>query len=369
MVEKISLLQLFILIFLFQIGSAVVVGIAGEAERDAWIAILIATVIGIIIIRLYTYILSYQPGTNLFDIMGQLFGRNASMIISLVYTTYFFYIAARVLRDFMELLITDLFPNTPIEVLSILFMIAVLYVIYLGPEVLGRTAETFFPYIIIFLLLTAIFLLASGDIKMHRLQPILAEGFTPIHDAIFPGLIGFPFGEAIVLTMFMALTNKFQHVTKVSIGAVIATGLTLSTIKIVSISVLGTELSERATFPLLTAAREIAFADFIERIDPIVIFVMMLGIFIKVSVFFFGGLKGLEYVFQVPYRYFSIPIGMIVALFTILIASNYTEHIEEGLQFVPLYLHMPLQIGIPTLLAMIIFIKGKQKKGGITNAE
>jgi spore germination protein KB len=363
-VEKISLLQLYLLIIIFQIGSAVVVGIAQDAKQDAWIAILIASVIGAIIIYVYTFILSYDIGQNLFEITGKLLGKMIATSLSFVYIAYFFYIASRVLRDFLELLTTSIFPSTPIEVLAITFMLVVIYVVYLGPEVIARTAETFAPYIFLFLVLTSIFLLAGGDINFANLEPILPEGFGRVFDVIFPDLIGFPFGEAIVLTIVMASTHKFHHVAKVSIGAVLTTGLLLAVIKIFKLAVLGTNISGRSAFPLLSAGREISFAQFIERVDPIIIFVMMLGIFIKVSLFFFGGLKGLEYIFNIPYRYFTLPIGMVIAIFSILISANYAEHIEEGIRFVPLYMHMPLQIGIPGILALLVLWKKKQAKGG-----
>lgn len=366
--EKIGLLQLFFLIILFQIGSSVVVGVAVEARQDAWIAILIGTLFGIIIIRSYVFILAYDKGKNLYEIMEQLFGRLLTIFLSFVYVIYFFYISSRVLRDFLELIISDIFPNTPIEILAITFMVVILYAVYLGPEVIGRTSEVFMPYILLFLTLTGVFLISGGDVNMHHLQPILAEGFAPIWAALFPGLLTFPFGEAIVLTMIIALTNRFENASKVSMAAVFTTGIMLTIIKGFKMAVLGPNMAERAAFPLLTAAREIAFADFIERLDSIVIFVMMLGIFIKVSLFFFGGLKGLEYIFKIPYRYFSIPMGMVIAISSILIAVNYAEHIEEGIQIVPIYLHIPLQFGIPILLIIMIIWKRKQNKGGQVNA-
>ena len=52
---------------------------------------------------------------------------------------------------------------------------------------------------------------------------------------------------------------------------------------------------------------------------------MMLGILVKSAVYLYGGLKGLEYVFRVPYRYFVFPISMIVAIFSILTSANFAE--------------------------------------------
>lgn len=362
LVEKINLWQLFVLILLFESGSTVVVGVGMEAKQDAWIAVILATFIGLFIFRMYVFILSFKEGKHLFSISEAVLGRRASIVITYVYILYFFYIGARVLRDFLEMIITENFPNTPIEVLAFTFMLAVIYIIYLGPEVLGRTAETFVPYIIIVLILLFVFLIAGGDIQYENLRPILAEGAGPIMETIFPTLIGFPFGETIVFTIIMANSNNFHHVAKVGLGAVLFSGIVLTFFAALTVSVIGVDMAGRAAFPLLNAAREVAFAEFIERVDAIVVFVMMLGIFVKVSLFFYGGLKGLEYIYQIPYRYFTIPSGAFIAIFSVLIASNYAEHLEEGLAFVPLYLHMPLQIYFPFLLAVLIY--WKWKKGG-----
>ena len=64
--EKISLAQLFILIFIFELGSATVVGIGTEAKQDAWIAVLIASFIGVGLISFYYFLLSKKEGKNLF---------------------------------------------------------------------------------------------------------------------------------------------------------------------------------------------------------------------------------------------------------------------------------------------------------------
>ena len=44
---KISATQLFVLVVLFEMGSAILVGIASDAKQDAWIAILLGLAGGI----------------------------------------------------------------------------------------------------------------------------------------------------------------------------------------------------------------------------------------------------------------------------------------------------------------------------------
>lgn len=46
-----------------------------------------------------------------------------------------------------------------------------------------------------------------------------------------------------------------------------------------------------------------------------------------------------------------------VLLLSIAIASNYPEHIKEGLKIVTIYMHVPLQIVIPLCLLLVAAIR------------
>jgi spore germination protein KB len=51
--RKIHPIQLFTLMVLFELGSAVVVGLGLEAKQDAWLAILFGMMGGIVLFSLY----------------------------------------------------------------------------------------------------------------------------------------------------------------------------------------------------------------------------------------------------------------------------------------------------------------------------
>lgn len=362
-IVRISTLQVFILIVLFEIGSTIVVNIGTEAKQDAWIAILAASLVGMAILWVYLYILSAYPGSHLFEVIERTMGRWIAYPVAFAFVLYFLYISSRVLRDFLELLVTDTFPNTPIEILAVTFMLVVTYVLYLGIEVLARTSEIFWPYILLFLILISLFLLFSGKFNFTNLRPVLAEGIGPLAQATFPKLITFPYGELVVFTTILCHHKNLRRIQLPAMGAVLLSGLLLSYHSVMKISVLGVDYMSRSAFPLLNVVREISVADFIERLDPFVVFIMMLGIFIKVGLFSYGALRGLEYVTRLPYRPLVFPLMMGVALFSILISSNYIEHIEEGIRFVPMYLHLPFQYVIPMLVMIVLLWKNKLKGG------
>lgn len=362
LVEKISLWQLAVLIFTFEIGSVAVVGVGNTSKQDAWIAVGIATFFGMGLIRFYVYLLKQLPGKNLFEIFTFCFGKWLGKVISFLYILYFIYIAARVLRDFCELITTVIFENTPIEIIAITMMIAISYMLYLGLEVFGRTSEVFIPYVFTFIIFIGVAILFSGEMEFKNVQPILAEGFGPIVKHIFPGLLTFPFGELITFMCIIPYVSNTKKVGKVSIFAVLVSGLVIMYKRFIEIAAMGTEQLNRTVFPLLSAAREISLLEFIERVDLVVVFIVMFGIITKVSVFFYGGLKGLEHIINIPYRVLVLPMAFIISYCTIQISGNFAEHLEEGIRFIPPYMHVPFQILFPLLITPILIWKVKKQQ-------
>ncbi|PZD94186.1 spore gernimation protein KC [Paenibacillus sambharensis] len=358
LLERISIWQLFVLVFLFQVGSAIVVGAgAADAKQDLWIAELMGCSIGLVLVLIYVYILRLKPGSSLYDILSVTFGRWLATLFAVLYILYFFYIAGRVLRDFTELLIIDVLPETPLEIVTLLFILTVIYMVYMGMEVLGRMSETFVPYFITFVLLITLFLIAGQDIKLENLLPVLGDGWDPVMKVVFPELITFPYGETVVLMVIMAHTTHPGYMPLTALLATILSGAVLSYHSGLMVAVLGGDMVARSTFPLLSVVREISIANFIERLDALVVFIMMVGIFVKVSLFFYGGLKGLEFLTRIPYRHFVLPCGLMVGFLSIIIAGNFAEHIEEGVEIVPVFLHVPFQIIIPVLMLAVLLIQ------------
>ncbi|MRX72882.1 endospore germination permease [Bacillus lacus] len=360
--QKISLLQYFILIVIFQVGSTIVVGTGNNAKQDAWIAVILAGLAGMIIIAFYYWLLSMVPGKNLYEAVEAGIGKWVAKPVIMMYTVYFFYLSARVLRDFDELLVSSIFINTPVEIISITMILVIGYALYLGIEVLSRTSEVFMPYVVVFILFLAAGLFMSGEIKYTNVLPVLAEGLQPVLKVLFPSMITFPFGEVIAFTLLLPLINPQKKVLTASLLAVLTSTVIICLTTIIQLMTLGVDMKSRSNFPLLSAAREISLLDFIERVDLIIVFVMMFGIIVKVGIFFYGGLLGMQKLFGRSYKDFVFPIGLLIAFISVLISEDLAEHLMEGLEFVPIYLHIPFQFGFPAVLALLLFLKFKKKE-------
>lgn len=359
---KISAYQLFILIVLFELGSALLVPIAIEAKQDAWLAILIGMVGGFGLYLVYHGLYSYYPDIPPTEYLQKIMGSFLGKILAFIYVLYFIYLSARVLRDFGEMLITSFYWDTPLFILNTLMALLVIYTVRKGIEVLARTSELLFVLILLLGISVLFLIIVSGIIQISNLTPVLEEGIRPVLKTTFTQTIYFPFGEVIIFTMILPYLNRPEKVRRIGLLAIGCSGLILASAMAINVSVLGVNNITRSPFPLLSTIQTIEVAGFLERLDVYFILITVIGVFFKMCVFFYASIVGTANLFKVKESArLAFPLGLAILILSITIASNYSEHIKEGLHVITLYLHLPLQVIIPSLLLLIAFIKNQQK--------
>jgi len=178
---QISTWQLYCLMMLFEIGSTTVFGLGIDANEDAWLAILTAMFFGFLLIWLFTELHRRYPDRNLIEIIQQNFGKWLAIPLAMLYGLEFFWIATLNFREFGELISMILLPNIPLAMILIIFMLTVVYVLFLGCEVLARMGEIMFPIVVFFIIATIFLISASGEVSLHRLQPVLGNGLSQVY--------------------------------------------------------------------------------------------------------------------------------------------------------------------------------------------
>jgi spore germination protein KB len=324
---KVSVIQLFAMMFLYELGSALVVSYGVTAKKDAWLAILLGMCGGIVLFFIYYFLFRQYPNLPLTGYARKILGKYVGWIIGLLYVVYFLYEAARNLRDFGDLLLTSTMPKTPLLAINFLMVLAICYVLYLGVEVVGRTTEVFIVILILFGFTGNLFVYFSGNVDLHNLQPFLENGWKPILTTAFPLTTFFPFGEMIVFTMLLPYLNRPELTKKVWLSALISSGLILSYTTSLDITVLGVEVVERSTFPLLSTIGKVNLFEFIQRLDALVVFTFLITMFFKISILFYGAVIGMVDLFKLKnHQQILLPMGCIFLFFYMVIASDYSEH-------------------------------------------
>jgi spore germination protein KB len=120
---------------------------------------------------------------------------------------------------------------------------------------------------------------------------------------------------------------------------------------------------ERSTFPTLNTIGKVNLLEFIERLDALVVFTLLMTVFFKASVLVYGTMIGLVDLFKLEsHKPIILPIGIVVIFLSMTIASSFSEHIEEGLDIVLKYLSIPLLIILPLVLFLISMIRNILKR-------
>lgn len=367
---KISLRQLFVLMMLFELGGAVAIGTGGGAKKDAWLAILLGTVGGLLILLVYQALYKLYPRLLLTGYVQQIVGKYIGWPIAFLYTVHFMYQAARNLRGCGNLLVIAVYDRTPLFAINSLMMIAIVYMLYKGVEVLSRTGE-FYILLLVFLgVLGSILLFASGVVELKNLQPILEKGWKPVIQTV-PNTYFFPFAELLAFTMLMPYLNDTKGTVRTGCFAVAASGLILSYTMALNIAVLGANITGRAIFPLFTTISKINIADFLQRLDAIAISTLIISYYFKTTIYSYIAVIGAVDLFNLQnHKKLVIPFGFLILLSSLMISSNYSENYVEGLKINP-YVAFPFQTAFPVLLLVIALIRrrwGKRPKGSVSQS-
>jgi spore germination protein KB len=358
---KLSVIQLFALMFIFEMGTALVVSYGTNAGKDAWLSILLAMCAGIVLFYIFYFLFRQYPNLLFTGYIREIFGKYIGWIVGLLYCLHFLYICGRNVRELGDLLVSSTLSETPLLAINLTLVLVMCYVIHLGIEVVGRTAEVLI--VVLFLLGAAgnFFVLVSGDVDFHQIRPFLEHGWKPIFSTAFPHLLIFPFGEMIAFTMLLPYLNRPQLAKRAWVGAVISSGLLLSWMFVLNTSVLGIDVMQRSVFPTLTAVGKVNLFDFIERLDAIVVFTLLITVFFKASIYLYAAVIGIADLFKLKtYHQILFPTGTIVIFLSLTMASSFSEQGEEG--FLLQYLSIVPLIVIPLLMLVVSIIRNHFKK-------
>jgi spore germination protein KB len=343
------------MIYIFVLGTTVIFPVGADAKQAAWISILLGMIGGLPLLIIYNYLNKQFPGLLLTEYCIKILGKYIGTIVGIIYILFFMYGAARDVRDAMELIPLFL-PDTPIWASGILLMLPILLGLFLGIEVIGRTSETFFPYIILTGILMVIFVSFSDIVKVENLQPFLEPGWgTIMHTTLTEAWMA-PFGEIICFTMIFAYMNKPNSQLKVGIAGVICGGLVLAFTHILIISILGEEIRNTALAPLLKMVQKINVANFIQRLDALFMVWLIVNDYFKITIFMYAAVIGGSTIFKVSKAWLIIPFGLITFFTSIFFAGSYIAHMAQS-EIVLKTIYPTCSLFIPLLLCIVYFVK------------
>lgn len=354
--EKISRRQLFCLITMGQIGSTNLWALGIEAKQDAWIAALLSMIMSLGFVWVFTELHKNYPNDNIAGLLTSLLGKVIGWPLAFIYAMLFLFNATRNSSEFGDLIKMTFLENTPRNVIVFMFLATIIYILFLRIETLVRLIEIILPSILFIIIAVYVMIIISGRVDLSNLKPVLGNGIMPVIKATYPVGVNFPFAMVFTFMQFWHFSDP-KHVRKTTLTAIFVSVIFLMMSLIVIVCVLGVNVAADATIPLLEVIRLINIADIVTNMDAVGVILIFTGGFYMATLYFLAACLILSTLFKVnDYRWFLIPLGILILLYTNVYEPNYPFHVKYLVpqfwqQFVPLF-----NI-IPVLLLFIFWMK------------
>lgn len=357
--ESISNKQGIFLIIFFILDAAIMLPIGIEAKKDLWLATLLSLFISIPFIYIYSKILSFYPGLNLFEILELSLGKYIGKIIGLMYILFVFHLASIILRDFGEYFITLTLLETPIISMMIPPLLLSIWFLKSGIEVFVRVNYILGVLFLILIIVMSIFLI--NKINIDNIKPIFSNGFNPIFKGAY-SIFTFPLGETVLFTAILSSLNNKKSYFKVYFLGTLIGGLFLFIIKFIEISVLGYNHYSLKFFPGNTTLTRINIKMILLELEMIGSIIFTFSTIIKLTVCTFAYNIGIQKLFNFnDYRFIVIPTSLLLLNLSYFIYDGVLELVEWSSKIWPYY-SIPFLIVIPIIVFIILIIKKNDSK-------
>ncbi|MFA9397840.1 MAG: endospore germination permease [Clostridiaceae bacterium] len=342
---------------LFTFGTNLILGTGLAAKKDAYIAIIFSMIISLPLILIYYKTLELFPGKDIFQIINLVFGKILSKVIILLYIWFTLHLASILLKLTINFINTVGLFYTPNIIISFVICFLIAFSLKKGIETLGRWSE-FFVLVVIFFLLF-IFLLFIPSINLDYIKPILYDNINNLDKAILI-TISYPFSQYFFFTFLGNNFDKKQNIKKIFFSTFLISGFILSFTMFIIATILPESKLSSLYFVFYAAVRLLKITDFIERIEILVTLIFLVGIFIKMSIFLLGTLKGIQSIFNLDsYHSLIIPIVALTFNISLILYDSIMETSEFATETYPYY-SIPFQIIIPIFIYIVAKIRYKK---------
>ncbi|MCL6635667.1 MAG: endospore germination permease [Peptococcaceae bacterium] len=329
---------------------------AGHARQDAWLSIILATGAGLLVARLVTALGLRFPDQTIFEYAGEILGRWPGKLVGLLYIWWFLHMGAEVISEYGSFIVAAFMVDTPIIVFHLVVVAIAAYAVRNGLEVFTRANEIFLPLILGSVLV--LFVLSTRDMDLHRLLPIFEAGAVNIVKGAVPPLSWF--GEIASVAVLIPYLNQPRRAHLAAAAAVLACGAFFLLTVVGILAIYGPDLTGAWMFPTLNGARIISIANFLERLEPVIMGIWVTGGFVKISVFYWAAVLGSAQVLELKdYRPLVLPVGAVLVAMSILLHPSILELLRFLDQVWPPYALSVFEAGIPLLLLVTALVRGK----------
>ncbi|MCM3767016.1 spore germination protein [Neobacillus niacini] len=322
------------------------------AKHDSWVSVILVGLLVHLIVFLILKTLQLYGSTDIFGVHDDVFGKIIGKVFNAIFIVYCLYATLITLINYIEIVQSWIFPETPIWLFSLSLFLLMIYGITGGIRVI--IGICFFNVIIsLWVLFLLLFPLKYADFS--QLLPVLDTNPLGIIKGTYrmtSTVLGFE--------LFFVLYPHFKEKSKVQLYSHL--GILISTIVYVAIMVISIAYFSPGQlvsniWATLTMFR-ISKIPFIERFEYVTIAYWMIIILPNLMFYMWSAIRGMERSFKVVEKK-SLLIFSILLFVVSLFFKTRLEISRLNQLFVPIGFY--LAFCYPILLFFLAFIKRKWK--------
>ncbi|WP_170119233.1 GerAB/ArcD/ProY family transporter [Tumebacillus permanentifrigoris] len=352
--NRINGIELMFLLHTVPIGVGVlgmVRFIADKAGHDAPLAVLISGLYPQVGVLFMWLLLKRFRTMGIYEIHQQLFGRWVGKIFNLAFASYCLYAFFMTLRTFTELVNTWLYPMMSPWVLSLIFLVPMIYASYAGIQLLGRYAIMTF-FLTSWILVLIYFPIMEGS--SSYLLPFGSNGISRIFQGSLLSALSV-LGFELLMVYYPFVSYKKDVLPAATIASWSVTLVYLIN-AVVSIMFFSLPQLSKTIWPMLTMFKHVQ-VPFIERFETIVIAVWILKVVNTAGTYLWAGVDGM--LKTIPVKKWVL-YGLILILALVFSNALHTRaEINTQLNFLS-KLGLGLMIGYPLLLWLLSLVLRKK---------
>lgn len=250
---------------------------------DGLISISLAGLISIVLAWTLARLASRFPKQNFSEYTPLIIPRPFSFVANILLGVSFFIVAAFLMRVLAIITKLYLFDRTPIEVITLVFLLVIIYAVSGSRFALLRLNMMFLPIVMFVLVLVQIMNL--GFFEFNNLKPVFATPWQGILKGIVSSTHGFLGFEVILF--YTALMKNPQKAPKAAVIGISLSLLMYLIIYIFAIGVFSRQGMINVVFPTIEMAKEVEVpGEFFERFESILLTIWVMTVFNSVSMAF-----------------------------------------------------------------------------------
>lgn len=353
--EAISLLVITLSIRVSFTSPAMTVQLVGTA---GWYMNIIAALTTALFFSFTYRLLRRFPNQSFMEIYDTVLGKVPGSIVSLIFSAFLMFVAAINLREFTEVMKVFVLPESPPSFIIIVFLICVVVLSFQGLETMARFAK--FMIYILGAGIVLVIVLSITNFEISNVFPILGYG---LDKTIKVGLLRSSiYGEVVLVGVMASSLHGPREIKRIGNSTILISCIIISIVLLAFILVFPYTTAPELVSPMYTMASYINLGEFLQRLDPIFVFLWNFGSFIEVSLVFYCAMLIYAHVFRInDKRPLIFPMAVILFCLT-LIPDGISEVEAGGVQFTRtwgwIFYYLPPMI---TLFVASI----RKKRGGV----